>query len=200
MTPLEKWASPISLPGRIVCLEPLQESHIPLLAEAGKDSRIFKYMIYGNLSLPKNMDAWVKKLLEEQKKGENIPFTVFIRDSNKVVGTTRFMDLRPEHRSLEIGGTWFSPEYQGTKVNLESKYLLLKYAFTELSCIRVQFKTDIMNERSIRAIEKLGALREGVFRNHYILPDGRIRDSVFFSILDSEWPNIRTGLEKRIGA
>ena len=112
-----------------------------------------------------------------------------------MAGATRYLNMQLEHRGLEIGGTWYGLEFQRTAVNTESKYLLLGYAFERLGCIRVQFKTDLCNTRSQRAIERLGARREGVLRNHMILPDGRYRDSVYYSILESEWPGIKRRLE-----
>ena len=109
------------------------------------------------------------------------------------------MNIAPEHRGLEIGGTWYGLEFQRTVVNTECKYLLLNYAFETLGCIRVQFKTDMRNERSQRAIERIGAKREGVLRNHMVMPDGKYRDSVFYSILDSEWPDVKKRLEEKLG-
>jgi RimJ/RimL family protein N-acetyltransferase len=117
-----------------------------------------------------------------------------------VAGATRYLNITPEHRGLEIGGTWYGLEFQRTVVNTECKYLLLQYAFETLGCIRVQFKTDRLNVRSQRAIERIGARREGVLRNHMILPDGRFRDSVFYSILDDEWSDAKLKLENLLQA
>ena len=116
-------------------------------------------------------------------------------ESGRVAGATRFMDIRPEHRGLEIGGTWYGLEFQRTAVNTESKYLLLRHAFEVLGTIRVQLKADFRNERSWRAIERLGAKRDGILRNHYILAGGVKRDSVYYSIIDSEWPDVKARLE-----
>ena len=121
---------------------------------------------------------------------------MFHLESGRVAGATRYMEMRPAHKGLEIGGTWYAPEFQHTGVNTECKYLLLKYAFEEMDCIRVQFKVDGRNERSIQAIERLGATREGMLRNHMILQDGTVRDSVYFSILDREWAGVKMRLEK----
>ncbi|MFO3795968.1 MAG: GNAT family N-acetyltransferase, partial [Anaerolineales bacterium] len=115
------------------------------------------------------------------------------------MGATRYLDIRPEHRGVEIGGTWYGVAYQRTVVNTECKYLLLRHAFEDWGCIRVQFKADSRNERSIRALERIGAVREGVLRNHMILADGTIRHSVYFSILNSEWPAVKARLEGWIG-
>jgi RimJ/RimL family protein N-acetyltransferase len=140
----------------------------------------------------------VSDLLCRQFSGTDLPFTVIHQESEGIIGATRYLEMRPLHRSLEIGGTWFAPEFQRTVVNTECKFLMLKYAFEEMKCIRVQFKSDWRNERSIRAIERLGAVREGKLRNHYILQDGTFRDSVYFSIIDKEWPDTRIRLEEML--
>jgi len=187
---------PVTLTGKEVRLEPLSRTHIHDLAVAGRDESIWKYMLYANLSNEPAMGEWVEDLLKRQKGGTDLPFAAVHLQSGRVVGATRFLEMRPEHLSLEIGGTWYDPEFQRTAVNTECKYLLLSYAFEKLKCIRVQFKSDKRNIASIRAIERLGAVQEGVLRNHYILPDGTLRDSVFFSILDKEWPGIKLKLEE----
>ncbi len=192
------WNSPITLAGKVVRLEPLTTTHVTGLAAAGRNESIWKYMVYGNLSNLESMGKWVKELLLRQAVGTDLPFTVIQNKSGNIIGATRFLDMQPRHRSLEVGGTWYAPEYQGKVVNPECKFLLLKYAFEELNCIRVQFKADLRNERSIHALEKLGAVREGVLRSHMILPNGIIRDSVYFSILDREWPDVKIRLEDRI--
>jgi N-acetyltransferase len=192
------WSAPIILYGNVVRLEPSTINHVPALVAAGKEESIWKYMVYGNLSNLNNMGKWMDELLDLQAARTDLPFTVIHKDSGKIIGATRFLEMRPSHRSLEIGGTWYTPEYQGTAVNPECKYLLLKYAFEKLDCIRVQFKVDQRNKHSIHAVERLGAVREGVLRNHMVLPDGTIRDSVYFSILDREWPDVKNRLEDRL--
>jgi RimJ/RimL family protein N-acetyltransferase len=172
----ELWKTPVTLMGKVVRLEPLSEAHIPLLAQAGRDESIWKYMLYADLSSEEEMTTWVRDLLRRQQVGTDLSFTVFHLESGCAAGATRFLEMRNEHRSLEIGGTWFAPEYQRTAVNTECKYLMLKYAFEKLKCIRVQFKADVRNKRSVHAIERLGAVREGILRNHYILQDGTFRD------------------------
>lgn len=189
------WTAPVTLSGKVVRLEPLSKAHIPGLAEAGKDETIWKYMLYGDLTREGSMVAWVQSLLNQQSQGTDLPFTVYHLASQRIIGATRYLEMRPAHRSLEVGGTWYTPEFQHTAVNSECKYLLLMYAFETLGCIRVQLKADARNERSLRAIERIGAIREGVLRNHYILPDGKYRDSVVYSILDTEWPAVRSRLE-----
>jgi RimJ/RimL family protein N-acetyltransferase len=192
------WHTPVTLTGKTVRLEPLTEAHIPALAEVGCDDRIWELMLYGLIQTDADMGNWVRNLLDRQSKGTDMPFAVIHLESGRVVGATRYMEVHPEHRRLEIGGTWYGLEFQRTAVNTECKYLLLKYAFETLDCIRVQFKTDMRNERSLRAIERIGAVREGILRNHYILPDGKKRDSVYFSILDREWPGVKEKLERML--
>ena len=194
----EIWKTPIILEGNVVRLEPLCEAHIPALAFAGQDDAIWKFMLYDAPTNKKRMTAWVRDMLSRQQDGTDLPFTVIHLESGRAAGATRYLEMRPLHRSLEIGGTWFSPEFQQTVVNTECKYLMLKYAFEDMKCIRVQFKADVRNERSVRAIERLGAVREGVLRNHYILQDGTFRDSVYFSILDQEWPGVKVKLETKL--
>ena len=187
--------SPVTLEGQLVRLEPLSLVHSEGLAEAGNDPAIWRYMLYGNLSLPGAMEAWVRFILKKQAAGTDLPFAVIHKPSGKVAGATRYLDIRPKDRGLEIGGTWYGTAFQRTGVNTETKYLLLCHAFEVLGCIRVQFKADSRNERSLRGIERIGAQREGVLRNHMLLDDGVRRDSVYFSIIDSEWPGVRARLE-----
>ncbi|MDX9993629.1 MAG: GNAT family protein [Anaerolineales bacterium] len=187
--------SSITLEGQLVRLEPLSLSHSAGLAEAGSDPAIWRYMPYGDVSLPGAMDAWVRDILQRQAAGTDLPFAVIHKPSARLAGATRYLEIRPAHRGLEIGGTWYAPEFQRTGVNTESKYLLLRHAFEVLGCIRVQFKADANNERSLRGIERIGAQREGILRNHMILSDGRRRDSAYYSILESEWPAVKTSLE-----
>ena len=194
----ELWKTPVALEGYSVRLEPLSEEHVPALAAIGCDERIWKLMVYGQIRNEQDMRQWVRSLLNGQAAGTDLPFAVIHLPTGRVAGATRFMEIRPAHRSLEIGGTWYGLEFQHTVVNTESKYLLLRYAFETLGTIRVQFKADVRNERSWRAIERIGAKREGILRNHYILPDGVIRDSVFYSIVESEWPEVKERLEEKL--
>jgi N-acetyltransferase len=194
----DSWKTPVTLVGNSVQLEPLTEAHIPALAAIGCDDRIWRLMRYGRIRTEEDMRLWVRHLLEGHAAGTDLPFAVIQLASGRVAGATRFLEIHPEHRGLEIGGTWYGREFQRTAVNTESKYLLLRYAFEVLGAIRVQFKADVRNERSWRAIERIGAKREGILRNHYILPDGRIRDSVYYSIIDQEWPGVKEKLEKML--
>lgn len=192
-------AAPLTLIGRIIRLEPMKSEHAPLLAAVGLDDRIWRNMVYGSVASGEDMQRWVDELLARQARGTDLPFTVFERASNRAIGATRIMTIAPEHRSVEIGGTWYAPEFQGSAVNPEAKFLLLRHVFETWGVIRVQIKTDIQNLRSQRAIEKLGAVREGVLRNHMILPGGRVRTSVLYSILADEWPAVKARLVERLG-
>ena len=187
--------NPVTLTGKIMRLEPLSEVHVPDLTIAAHDETIWRYMLYIYPDTVEKMLAWVRDILSRQAAGTDLAFAVIQLASGRAIGATRYLEIRPPHRSLEIGGTWYATEFQRTAVNTECKYLLLKHAFEVLGCIRVQFKADARNQRSLRAIERLGAVREGVLRNHYILPDGGFRDSVYYSILDREWPGVKAGLE-----
>lgn len=187
---------PITLSGQIVRLEPLTLAHTPDLAEAGKDKSIWKYMRYDVIDSEPKMREFVEDLLEFQARGTDLPFAVIDQATGKAIGMTRYMDIQPWNRALEIGGTWYGVRYQHTGVNTECKFLLLRYAFEVLDCLRVQIKTDLRNERSQKAIERIGAVREGVLRDHMILPDGTVRSSVYYSILAREWPDVRQRLSE----
>ena len=189
---------PISLVGRTVRLVPLSEAHVPGLARVGLDESIWRLMRYGEMRTEADIHRFVMGLLKKQAAGTDLPFAVILILSGEPIGCTRYMDIDHDDRSMEIGGTWYGTSYQGSGVNAECKYLLLSHAFDDLGCIRVHFKTDLRNVRSQRAIEKLGAVREGLVRNHVILPDGYIRSSVIYSILAEEWPQVKANLENKM--
>jgi RimJ/RimL family protein N-acetyltransferase len=195
---LSDWTNPVRLNGKYVRLEPMTEEHVPDLSLVGLDNSIWQHMLYGQMHSEADMRAWVRDILSRAAKGADLPFVAVHLESGRVAGATRYLDMRPAHRGLEIGGTWYGLEFQRTAVNTECKYLLLQYAFESLGCIRVQFKADQRNERSLRAIERIGAKREGILRNHMVLPDGRFRNSVYYSILDSEWPMVKVKLEDKL--
>lgn len=190
--------TPVTLTGRHVRLEPLSEGHIPGLTEIGAGQDFWNFMLYGDIQTEADMRKWVLEIMARGNQGTDLPFAVIHLASRRVAGATRYLNITPEHRSLEIGGTWYGVEFQRTAVNTECKYLLLKHAFETLGCIRVQLKTDLLNVRSQKAIERIGAVKEGVLRNHMILPDGRIRHSVFYSIIDSEWEGVKKRLEEML--
>ena len=189
---------PVTLIGRIVRLEPLDDAHIPALAKFGLEEEIWRYMRYGKVETVEQLSDWVHELLDLQALGTDMPFAVISLASGNAIGCTRYLHIDPPNRSLEIGGTWYGLDYQRTQVNSECKYLLLKHAFEQLKCVRVWFKTDLRNQHSQRALERLGGVKEGVLRNHMILPDGYIRDSVVYSILPNEWPQVKTRLEAQL--
>lgn len=187
---------PITLEGRLVRLVPMAEAHAPELAEVALEPEIWRHMVYGNVDTEEKLREFMRLLLARQAEGTDLCFTVFHRPTGKPIGCTRFMNIDVGDRSVEIGGTFYGLAYQRTAVNTECKHLLLRHAFEEWGCIRVQLKTDLQNLRSQAAIERLGAVKEGVLRNHMILPTGRIRDSVLYSIIDAEWPDVKARLER----
>ena len=187
--------SPVTLRGNLVRLEPLSEAHVPDLAVAGQDESIWQYMRYGLVTTPEKMRLFVLQLLEWQQRGTDLPFAVIHLEAGRAVGMTRYMNIDLPNRCLEIGGTWYAPAYQRTGVNTECKYLLLRHAFETLGCLRVQFRTDLRNLRSQKALERIGAVQEGILRNHMILPDGTVRSSVIYSILKEEWAGVKARLE-----
>lgn len=191
---------PVTLTGHTIRLEPLALAHVPALAIAGRHESLWRYMPYVNMGDDHAMHAWVNDLLDRQARGTDLPFGVIHLASGQPIGATRYMDIRPPDRGLEIGGTWYAPEHQRTAANTEAKYLLLRHAFESLGCVRVQLKTDLRNERSQRAIERLGAVREGVLRHHMLMPDGYRRSSVYYSILEEEWASVKSRLEEKLRA
>jgi RimJ/RimL family protein N-acetyltransferase len=187
---------PVTLTGRYVRLEPLAEDHVPGLTAIGLDDSIWRYMPYGFMRNEEDIRGWVRGILAHAVAGTDLPFAAIDVASGCVAGATRYMEIRPAHHGLEIGGTWYGAAYRRTRVNTECKYLLLEHAFENLRCIRVQLKTDSRNERSQRAIERIGAKKEGMLRNHIILPDGHVRHSIYYSIVDSEWPTVKARLQE----
>lgn len=192
---MTNWVTPVTLQGKYVRLEPMKETHIPGLAEIGIGQSFWDFMLYGEIQSEADMRNWVFGILRRAEKGTDLPFVAIDLASGRVAGATRYLNIMPNDRGLEIGGTWYGTDFQRTPVNTECKYLLLTHAFETLKCIRVQLKTDARNERSQKAIERIGAKKEGVLRNHMILPDGRYRDSVFYSILETEWGEVKRNLE-----
>jgi len=184
---------PVILTGKHVRLEPMTEAHISALAEIGTGQEFWHFMLYGEMRTDMDMRNWVLDILS--RKGD-LPFVAVHLTSGRVAGATRYLNVSPKDRGLEVGGTWYGPEFQRTAVNTECKYLLLRHAFETLGAIRVQLKTDSRNVRSQAAIERIGAVKEGVLRNHMILPDGVIRHSVFYSIIDSDWEGVKARLER----
>lgn len=145
-----------------------------------------------------DMQAYVETALRSQQEGTALPFATIDLESGRVIGCTRFANIDTEHRHMEIGWTWVAVPWHRTAVNTEAKYLMLRQAFETFGCIRVEFKTDSINERSRRALLRIGAREEGTFRNHMIVHDGRIRHTIYFSVIDAEWPDVKADLEKKL--
>jgi N-acetyltransferase len=188
---------PVVLEGKHVRLEPLAARHRDdLVAAATADPGIFEYM--GTNIAQQGWDAWLQEALDGMAEGRYVAWATVDRASGRAVGSTRFGDISPRDARVEIGWTWITPAYQRTAINTEAKLLQLRYAFDELGAGRVALKTDARNLRSQRAIERLGAVREGVLRRHMRMPDGHVRDTVYYSILADEWPALRASLQERL--
>lgn len=189
--------APVILEGQHVRLEPLALEHTAGLAEVGLDEELWKW-IPTPVRTPEEMNGYVQTALNERSKGSALPFVLIERASGRIIGSTRYGNIDLDHYRVEIGWTWVARQWQRTAVNTEAKYLLLRHAFETLKCIRVELKTDSLNERSRAAILRIGAREEGTFRNHMITASGRIRHTVYFSILDSEWPEVKARLEAKL--
>jgi RimJ/RimL family protein N-acetyltransferase len=189
--------NPIALEGSHVRLEPLSESHHEELCAVGLDPELWKWNTIQVLN-PDQMMQVIRAQLSDQEKGTSIPFATIHRASAKVVGATRYMNIDAPNKRLEIGSTWIAKPWQRTAVNTEAKYLMMRYAFETLGCNRVEWKTDSLNTQSRNAILRLGAKEEGILRNHMVTWSGRIRHSVYFSVIASEWPQVETALEAKI--
>jgi RimJ/RimL family protein N-acetyltransferase len=190
--------SPVTLEGRHVRLEPLSPAHEGALIAAAGDGELWNSTVTIVPSSPAKMIDYIQAALAGQAAGKELPFVVTRKSTNQVVGATRFYEIRPHDRAVAIGYTWLSQSAQRTAVNTESKLLLLTHAFEHWRCNRVELITDVLNQQSRAAILRLGAKEEGVLRKHLILPSGRIRDSVLFSILDDEWPEVKLGLAVKL--
>ena len=185
------------LEGAIVVLEPLEARHEDELRAAAADAAIWE-LTRNDASTPELFARWWTHATEQAAKGEVGAFATRERASGELVGSTRFLTLRPEHHGLEIGHTWLAPRMWSTGANKEAKLLMLTHAFERLGCVRVEFKTDERNWRSRRALAALPAQFEGVFRKHMLLPDASWRDSAYYSITDDEWPQVKSGLQRRL--
>lgn len=186
---------PVSLQGSVVRLEPVCNDHTAQLWHIAKDhlDSIFRWMPYA-MRTREDFDAFVAKASAEQERGESVVFATVEKSSGRVIGSTRFMNIDRANRRVEIGSTWIAPPWQRTAVNTEAKYLMLRHAFDVWGCIRVELKTDALNEKSRNAILRIGAKEEGTLRRHLITHTGRVRDTVYFSILDGEWPAVKARL------
>jgi RimJ/RimL family protein N-acetyltransferase len=184
--------------GKVVRLEPLARRHEEGLFEAASDERIWRWMPYDASASPETFHAWLEDAMAASEAGTEGAFATIDADTGQPIGSTRYLALRPEHRSLEIGWTWLAPACWQTGANVEAKLLMLGHAFESLGCLRVEFKTDARNDRSRAALAALPARFEGVFRKHMLVRGGERRDSAYYSIIDEEWPEVRENLERRL--
>ena len=191
---------PFSLEGAVIRLEPIRRQHAELFWEIAKDDLedIFRWIPY-SMKTREDFSKLVDKVFEEQQRGESVAFATVERSSGRTIGSTRFMNIDRTNRRVEIGSTWIAPPWQRTAVNTEAKYLMLRHAFEQWKFIRVELKTDALNQKSRNAILRIGAQEEGTLRRHLITWTGRVRDTVYFSILDSEWPDVKRKLEGMMG-
>jgi len=188
---------PVTLEGRVVRLEPLEESHHAGLCEVGLDPELWTWTNVG-IATPQEMTEYIRNALVAQAAGTALTFATVLRATGQAIGGTRFMNIEPAHRRVEIGFTWIGRPWQRTAVNTEAKYLMLRHAFETWNCNRVELKTDVLNRRSRDAIMRIGATEEGILRRHIITASGRVRDTVYYSIVDSEWPRVKAELEKKL--
>src|SRR2546430_10265110 len=199
MLPTEMVVSPVFLESAHVRLEPLAKTHLAGLVEVGLDEELWRW-IPTPVRTQEEMAAYIETALNEQKRGEALPFAIVEKSTSRAIGSTRYGNIDRAHHRVEIGWTWVARDWQRTAMNTEAKYLLLKHAFETLGCMRVELKTDSLNERSRAATLRLGARGEGIFRNHMITASGRIRHTVYFSIIDSEWAVVKWRLEAKLNS
>lgn len=188
---------PVVLDGDFVRLEPMTLSHHAGLSEVGLDPGIWRYTLVV-VKTPDDMRSYMESAIKLQRDGTTLPLVTIERSSGRIVGSTRFGNYDPANRRIEIGWTWIAPAWQRTAINTEAKYLMLTHAFETLCCVRVELKTDVLNTPSRKAMLRIGATEEGVLRKHSLVWDGRFRDSIYYSILDEEWPGVKQQLEKML--
>ncbi len=191
-------ANPIILEGRQVKLEPLTLDHHPTLARIAADPNLWTWIPFPRTT-PDEIRQYIAEALAWREAGTAYPFVTIEKATNQIVGSTRFANMDLFNKRLEIGWTWIVPQWQCTHVNTEAKFLMMRYAFEELGCRRVELKTDALNQKSRNAILRIGAKEEGTLRNHMVTHTGRMRDTVYFSVLDTEWPAVKEKLLERIG-
>ena len=192
-----RWVEPVTLEGSIVRLEPLSMAHLQGLAEVAFDESIWRW----TLARPTDVDglqAWMATAIANLDAGSEMPFATIDQASDRPIGSSRFMSIVPEHRRLEIGWTWVAPAWQRRGANQEAKYLQLRHAFEDLGANRVEFKTDSLNEKANPALLAIGATFEGTFRNHMIMPGGRLRHSNYYSVISDEWPAVKAALTAKL--
>ena len=187
------------LEGELVRLEPMTAAHEDGLWEASRDERTWRWLSIEQPQTREEMHAYVEAALALEREGAEMPLVTRRRDDDRIVGSTRYLALRPEHRSLEIGWTWLHPDAWGSGINVEAKLLMFEHAFERLGCLRVELKTDARNERSRGAMAALPAQFEGVHRKQMLVRGGQRRDSAWYSVIDDEWPEVRANLLRRLG-
>jgi RimJ/RimL family protein N-acetyltransferase len=185
------------LDGTRIRLEPMTLDHLPALEKVAFDDRIWRYMMTW-VKTREDLRAWVEHALRLEAAGTVKPWVTVLKERNRVIGSTRLMDIDKNHQTAELGSTWLAPEFHGAGLNAEAKLLQLTYAFEQLGLRRVALKTHHENLQSQKAMRKIGAVQEGTFRNHYIMPDGTQRHSVWFSIIRQDWPQVKSQLEARV--
>ena len=189
--------TPVILQGRHMRLEPLSLEHLDALCEVGLDETLWT-LIPTRVHSREDMRNYIEAALRLRDAKSAIPFATVEQGTGRVVGSTRYMNIDVPNRHVEIGSTWIGRPWQRTAINTEAKFLMLRYAFETLGCLRVELKTDSLNEQSRKAILRIGAKQEGIFRNHMICWNGRIRHTVWFSVIDSEWLDVKAGLEEKL--
>ncbi|HMG11898.1 MAG TPA: GNAT family protein [Gemmatimonadaceae bacterium] len=197
MAPATPALEPVVLEGSVVRLEPMTLDHLSGLTEVGLDPEIWRLTTV-MIQTAEEMRGYLESALELQRAGATLPFVTIERSTGRVVGSTRFGNYDPANRRIEIGWTWIARPWQRTAVNTEAKYLMLTQAFEKLHCVRVELKTDVLNKPSRKAMLRIGAIEEGVLRKHTLMWTGRYRDSIYYSILDEEWPDVKKQLERML--
>jgi RimJ/RimL family protein N-acetyltransferase len=191
--PAERWIRPVVLEGRIVRLEPLRRDHLDGLAEVAFEPALWQYTLARPVDAA-GLEAWIRTALANAEAGIEVPFATIDRATERAIGSTRYLNIVPEHGRFEIGWTWLATSAQRTGANREAKLLQLTHAFEDLDANRVEFKTDSLNDKSRTALLGIGASFEGIFRNHMVMPDGRLRHSAYYSVTREDWPTVRSRL------
>ena len=194
---MSRWMEPVTLEGNHIMLEPLRPNHEIDLQAATADGELWK-LWFTFVPRPEDMKAWIRKAQDEEDAGLSLPFAVRHKGSGKVIGSTRYMNVQADHRRLEIGTTWYAKSHQRTAVNTECKILLLTHAYETLDCIAVEWRTHESNEASRAAILRLGAAFDGILRHHMIMPNGSIRNTAVYSMIQEDWPAAKERLEGKL--
>jgi RimJ/RimL family protein N-acetyltransferase len=191
--PSERWIQPVVLEGRIVRLEPLRRDHLEGLAQVAFDPALWQFTLARPVDRA-GLEAWLETALDNAEAGTEMPFATVDRASGRPIGSTRYLNIVPEHRRFEIGWTWIARAAQRTGANREAKLLQLTHGFEQLGANRIEFKTDSLNDKSRAALLGIGAQFEGIFRNHMVMPEGRLRHSAYYSVTREDWPTVKSRL------